>query len=243
MQSDYLPFFFDRIDDFDGIRISYAACSPKSKAPIYNRAKITKLLGKFADISVRDMNTKSLVSNLGYTSANLVADPTQLYDFTECLDSSSDNIPDKYIFSYIIGTPPKEGHEAYYQHIYSIYGELPIIGVRQNNASYLHHTCMYRDNISPFEWVHMIKNATVVYTDSFHAILFAIKFKIPFIAYYKEHLRASRLVFLKEYYNLDGFIVNKLKDAKIQITPDWKTINVQEQLLVNHSLKFLKRNL
>ena len=80
---------------------------------------------------------------------------------------------------------------------------------------------------SPEEWIYLIHHAELIYTDSFHAVLFSLKFGTPFIAYYTEAIRASRLKYLKEYYNLrnilesvDDISVNCIISKNVNSNPE-----------------------
>lgn len=54
------------------------------------------------------------------------------------------------------------------------------------------------ETLSPEQWVDMFYHARYVYTDSFHAIMFSLKFEKPFVSYYRNKIRSSRLIDLKK---------------------------------------------
>ena len=64
------------------------------------------------------------------------------------------------------------------------------------------------EEATPAEWVNLFYHASFVYTDSFHGIMFSMKFHKPFIAYMKEGGRKSRLQDLIETYSLANIVSN-----------------------------------
>ena len=66
--------------------------------------------------------------------------------------------------------------------------------------------------MGPSEWVKLISNARFFITDSFHGVIFSIKYSTPFLGYYLEEIRAPRLIDLKTRYNLRERIVRNLSE-------------------------------
>lgn len=206
LYSSNLIAFFDFFDQYKGIRISYAACSAHQKVPCYNRWKVKKLLLKFDAISVRDETTRKLVKNVSGIEPLIVADPTLLLDSSPYIGQPLINEP--YIFCYILGDAPAGGgHQAVFTKIKERYDNIKVLGIVPSSSSINEHIDICLEAISPFEWVNLICHAKFVYTDSFHAILFSIKFQKDFLAYYSEVTRASRLLALKNMFGLDNRVV------------------------------------
>ena len=86
--------------------------------------------------------------------------------------------------------------------------KLRVIGIITNKSHHSLIECVdnTRYSVSPKEWVTLISNASAVYTDSFHAIIFSMKFNKPFVAYYADRIRSSRLLDLKNEYNLKSIV-------------------------------------
>ena len=87
----------------------------------------------------------------------------------------------------------------------------------------------------PAKWLQLIKNADFVYTDSFHGVLFSLKYHKPFLAYYTEKMRATRFLDLGKRYDIDKFIVRNVDEVEeknsIENPPDFDRI---DGLLNNH---------
>ena len=206
LYSSNLIVFFDHYDQYDGVRISYAACSAHHKAPFYNRKKVKKLLLKFDAISVRDETTRKFVKNVTGIDPVIVADPTILLDFSSYINQPL--ISEPYIFCYILGDAPTGGgHCAAFEKIKEKYRNIKVLGIVPSSSLINIYIDERLEVISPIEWVNLIYYAKFVYTDSFHAILFSIKFQKDFLAYYSEVTRASRLLGLKNMFGLDNRVI------------------------------------
>lgn len=239
--SSYLPLFFEGLEAHTCKKLSYAACSAHSKAPLYNRNKLRRLINNLDGVSVRDATTQKLINHLGRTKdVSIVSDPTILYPFEEALSKRNKS---PYILCYILGGKPKEGHLAYINHIRQAHGNLPIVAVSTSNPSIHPYVDTVLDSAGPFEWVDLIAHATCVYTDSFHAVIFSLKFHTPFIAFYSDPVRSSRLIDLKKTYGLERQIVNKLVQAKVTEEINWPHIDQQISLLVTSSKRFLSTHI
>lgn len=186
--------------EFKGCRLSYASCSAYSNLRDSRRKKeIASYLAKFCYISVRDVTTQVLVRNITGKQVDIVPDPSELYDYHEFL-SENRRISGSYIFAYILGSEIEGGHSLAIQKMREQFGSIPVIAVKIGSSICgINSIADQRpDNLTPQQWVSMLANATAVYTDSFHAVLFSLKFGVPFVAYYKDAIRASRMSFLQK---------------------------------------------
>lgn len=239
--SSYLPLFFEGLEAHSCKKLSYAACSAHSKAPLYNRNKLRKLINNLDGISVRDTTTQKLINHLGRTKeVSIVCDPTILHPFEEALSKRDKG---SYVLCYILGGEPAEGHQQYINRIRQAHENLPIIAVSTPNPTIHSYVDTVLDSTGPLEWVDLIAHAACVYTDSFHAVLFSLKFHTPFIAFYSDPVRSSRLIALKKTYGLEKQIVNKLAQAQVTEEINWSQIDQQISLLVTSSKRFLSTHI
>ena len=199
----HLVYFGEWQPPFRNKVISYAACSSRDKIPLYNRKRVRNLLNRFNGVSTRDEHTKSLISKYCDKDIRIVCDPTLLFDnFESC------SFKGPYILTYILGEEIKGGHKVIIEGIKKHIGNIPVYSIilpgHNNDID------KYSDKIivdaTPYEWIGLIKNASYIYTDSFHGTIFSLKYKKQFITYYKEKSRSSRLLDLKERYGLDNII-------------------------------------
>ena len=128
-------------------------------------------------------------------------------------------------------------------------GQLPVKSIVLSNEST--DIVNFSDEViydaSPIEWLNLIRNAAFVYTDSFHGIMFSLKFQRDFIAYYREASRASRLLDLMYYFDLSSWIVSSVVEMKQKdsLTIHIKYEDLQHKIgrLRNESLLYLKQAL
>lgn len=199
LYSKYHRYFFDWIPTQSNCkRISYAACSAHSFVSGKTKAEIGDLLSRMSAIGVRDLTTKDLVRTTDdRLQPIIVADPTLLHSFDEFTSEIKD--PEPYILTYILGTEISGGHEEALKLIKQKYGNLKIISIviPKSTSNIESHSDQVITDATPETWVSLIRNASFVYTDSFHGIMFSLKFNRPFFAYYANAVRSSRLIDLK----------------------------------------------
>ena len=204
------PFFCDCIGDYKGLRISYAACSAHDKVPFYNRSHLYKSLSAFDAISVRDKTTSSLVSNLGLPAPTIVADPTLIYDFSKYITPSP--IEEPFIFAYVLGEHSEEWHKRNLSHIFSQIGKMKVVALTTELVEDFSWADLTLTDKLFVDWMNLLRGARFVYTNSFHAVLFSLKFHKDFVAYYGDLVRSSRMLSLQKQFGLFQRIV---KDPSI----------------------------
>lgn len=234
--------------EFQGLRISYAPCCAKNYIKEQNKTKITALLNRYDAISVRNKETLSFVRDLTGKTPPIVADPTFLIDFKKYTGKRIAPY-EKYILTYILGTEINGGHQALLDNIRKSTGDIPIVAIILTENKPM--TCPWADKVywaaDPMEWMNLLYYASFVYTDSFHAAVFALKFHKRFIAYYAEEARASRFIDMASRYQIDPCIVIDVNDAiarkSFDYTPDYQKTDSYIQEQVDFSLDFLSKSL
>ncbi|TAE91639.1 MAG: polysaccharide pyruvyl transferase family protein [Verrucomicrobia bacterium] len=216
-------YYLGDFDDYRGKRISYAACcgNPSQGCPEW----AAKALLKFDNLTVRNPFTADWVRRCTNNKAQpiTVCDPTLLIDD---YPKPQMELPDRYIAAYLIGDDNGANHNRTLRQLRQRYGNLPVLCIMPTGFAICIREWYDKIlwNLDPYEWIDVIKNASVVYTDSFHAVLFAMRNQIPFIATYTEAVRAPRLLDLKLRYNLNDCI-QKASDVEILNTDiDWDII-------------------
>ena len=206
-------YFIGWSPSFRGKKIALAACSAHDHVNKNRNKRLKPLLDSFDRITVRDNRTADLVESIIKKRPSIIGDPSTFYDYKEFL---TDKVGCPYILVYILGNEIKGGHAKALQIIKRKYGNIKVRLVTVGRCD--ESLCLSVDEIliacSPQDWVDLIAKAKCVYTDSFHAVLFSLKFGTPFIAYYTEAIRASRLKYLKEFYKLPN-IVESVKEISI----------------------------
>ena len=231
---------------FKGKILSYAACSSFPFIPSYNKDKIHNLLLNFSAISVRDIYTRNLFRCYPDIDMQIVLDPTFLYDFQPYLIEKEE---EPYVFTYILGREIKGGHKIMMEQIRKKYGNIKIkaIVLSDESMDIVPYVDEVINNADPSEWLNAIYNATFVYTDSFHGIAFSLKFIKPFIAYYTESSRASRLIDLRDRFHLNKVIVSSAKEAinkgSLEYMIDYNLIHKEISKMQETSKNFLEKYL
>ena len=237
----HLFYFFDFGSSYNGKKITYAPCSVVTEIPPFNKKKLNKLLNQMDSISARDENTYKLVESISGIQPEIVLDPTLLYDFSEFCTPAV--IKGDYIFAYILGSEIEHGHNNVLNSIFAKYGRMKVVAAIIPNISLEVEKFAdeVRYNASPDEWVNLIANARFVYTDSFHGCVFSMKFHKPFFAYYKDAKRTSRLIDLKNTYQLDN--IRASEEEVCLIEPNYAHVDVIIDEQKSKSLGFLKMSL
>lgn len=200
-----LVYFGDWHPKYKGILVSYAACSSRDKIPVYNRNKLKTLLNRFSYISVRDSHTRELIRPLTTKEVIIVNDPTFLYNYDF---HSSRYRFESYLLTYILGSEIKGGFKTIISQMKETYKVQNVVAIILPNhpidvLKYTNHVIF---DATPDEWIDLIKNANAILTDSFHGMVFSLKFRKQFVGYYTEKSRSTRILELKNKYDLDAII-------------------------------------
>jgi hypothetical protein len=235
-------FMLDGLDSFKGLRIAYAACcgNPAQACAPWVRSA----LSRFDAVSVRNEFTAGWVRRCtgGMVDPAVVCDPTLLSD-----DYPRRNLPlpEKYIAAYHIGDPDPGSEARFIRMLREKHGEIPVLGLMatatKTRVAPWHDKHFWR--LDPFEWVEAIRSASVVFTDSYHAILFALRYQIPLLATYTEKVRAPRLIELRDSLELHGCILHSSHDHELDSRPSLEDARSRLLAQRDSSLAFLRESL
>lgn len=230
------------------IKISYAACSGSDYYNEEDKQRLAFAISDFNYISVRNNHTYNFVKRLTNKNSEIVCDPSILHDYKEYLNNKKPK--EKYILTYILGSEINGGHRKVLEEIKKKVGNIKIIavGIAYAGSGSL-QIYPWADEVfydaSPEDWLNLINNAEFIYTDSYHGVLFSMKFHKKFLAYYSEKARASRFIDLAERYQVGDWIVNTLDelDEKKSLEKEIDYIKIDKLLNVHreYSINFLKK--
>lgn len=219
--------------------ISFASSFGKSKLDDNEKKETKKLLKKYKKLSVRELSGKEILKKLGF-NAEVVLDPTLLLNFQDWNKLASKKYNKKnYIFVYNLN---RNKNIDFYARILSKKMKLPIY-----NISYTLHefykTGKNKCSIPVEDFLSLVKNATYVITDSFHATAFSINFNVDFMIILPQKF-SSRLESILDILDLKDRIVTdktnlSLADKKI----DYKKVNQKLEKERERSLNWLKKAL
>ena len=241
-------FYFAEPINFEGCKISYASCCGRNSDR--NDDWISVALSEFKAISVRNLFTLSWVEKMNLPvgiEPEKVADPTLLYDFEE-IDKIG--MGGDYIFVYLLSEASDEFHRKIIHEIRNRYSakSLKVIlamptGIKITKYSWADEVLWMLD---PFEWVSWLAGAAHVYTDSFHAVIFSLKNRIPVLAYYTEAIRAPRLIELGEDFGIEAAVISIDSDSistAVGHEFNWGVIRARIEKTRGDSLRFLEEAL
>lgn len=200
--------------------------------------KIAKILLKnFTGLSVREKDSIQLIEkNLGL-KAQFVLDPTLLinkkYYLNIIKNYKSEIIKDiyneKFIFSYAI-TLPKQ-LEKFFDYVKTLLN-IKIYYITLLNQNLIH------------EFLLGIINCKAVITDSFHATIFSIIFKKPFVTIINNFNDHSRFNSLDKIFNIKNRIFDLNTTPPISLLKEPLIINETKlRILKKESIDYLKKNL
>lgn len=240
-------YFLNFGDDFKGKKISYAADSTIKEIKSNDIEKLRNALNDFSFISVRNEHSFDFVKSITNKRVDIVADPTIVCDFKDV--SINVGKKDDYILTYVLGKEIEGTHVKALEKIKKKYGDLPVYSIKIPTMNF--ELSNFADKVfydlDPNEWMIMFKKAKFIYTDSFHGVLFSLKYHKPFLAYYTEKMRATRFIDLGKRLNIEKYIVQNVEEIdnqeSIGIQPDFKNI---DKLLMEQkelSIRFLQKSL
>ena len=242
------PFFLEWGAPYNGKRISYAPCCGHVEQPKQQIPQIKEWLSRFDSISVRNDFSKKLIEGLIGRTAPVVADPTLLIDLNDVQEKVELPCSD-YILTYTLGKEISGGHKMAIQAIREKVGNIPVVAVIP--SAHKPHLAPWADikiwDAGPAEWLSLVANAKFVYTDSFHGAIFALKNHRPFIVYYAEEWRSSRMTDLSKRYRLAGSVAHDVASLKTCILAD-SFGNYEESFRlidqhVEESMEYLRKSL
>ena len=243
------PYFLHHLK-YDGRRISYAACCgnrhtlPEDKSMEYGAA-----VRNFDFVSVRNETTREWVEEAAGFSPVTVCDPTMLLG-PESFPPVAKKLPyADFLLVYVIGSPIDCGHERVLAEIKKQRGDLPVVVVAATCSNPQKYP--YADHViwdaSPDDWVDLFRRASFVYTDSFHGVMFATKFKKPFFAYYREKMRAHRLLDTGDRLGVMNCIAGSFAEAMVKRAfdhqVDYPSVDLKMDRMKADSMEFLRKAL
>lgn len=215
----------------DAKKIAYAVSFGTDKLSDKTKSVIRPELENFFKISVRENTGKEILSDLDINS-QVVLDPALLLsqeDYNELLENKTMPKPQK-VFSYIIHNNQTKAVKIS-NYLKTKYKE-------EIKGSY------YDVNCGLYEWLHDIKKAGIVITNSFHGMVFSIIFNTPFIVVPVENsgmndrittLLGSLGLENRMLTEVDYTLIDKLTSEKI----DWTIVEENLKKLKKSSQDFL----
>lgn len=239
----------------DGTKcIAYSSSISQQEIHPSIKGRMKTALEKFAHIAVREQRSVELLNLLLHrTDVKLVVDPTYLLTATEWEQFGKHahiefEVPQKYIFCYFVGAKRSDVYERMVQDVKRFTGidEVITLDCCKRNLTY-GNGFTYKDG-GPYEWVYLLKHASYICMDSFHATVFALKFQKEFVHVMKnsdsetgsQNTRMydllSRYDILYKNYQDDG-------GDEWKKTVDYQRLNPVIDKEIKESMEFLKKEI
>ena len=227
------------------------ACIPTRSAPVayapslahtsfrpeyFDKEELSRLLAPFYAISVREQETVNLFQPLVNKRIEICADPTLLLDATSyepLLQGARQKMEESYLFVYMLRSCPELVESA--SRVAELLG-VKVFYVSEEALDIANSENLF--GIGPEEFLWLIKNATGVLTNSFHATLFSVIFHTPFRTFASD-LSSSRVRgFLKDL-GIDQCLSTKTDIRPLTIV-DWSESDKSVIGMRERSWDFLK---
>lgn len=166
-------------------KIAYATSFGVSEIPKCQHQDAKRYLSRINHLSAREDSGKKLIRKFTGRDVPLVCDPTMLLTAEEWAVDVQEKrlIKEKYIFCYFMGDNPWQ--RAFVRRLkkrtgYKIVALLHLDQFIKSDEEYADETPF---DVSPTDFINLIKNAEFVCTDSFHGTVFSIIHKRPFFTF------------------------------------------------------------
>jgi len=188
----------------DKIKLSYAASIARNSLTEEQKEIFRNSLKDYKAVSVREKSAEKLLEGLSPTEVQTVLDPTLLLTQEEwdCVCAER-VIKENYVFCYFLGTNKKARKiaEKFARKKGLKLVSLPhTAGIRLMDARFGDEQ-LY--DVSPEQFISLIKHASYVLTDSFHAVVFSNIYKKQYFVFnrMKSGAMSSRITDITELFN------------------------------------------
>lgn len=247
VMADYytLNFAPDRVN-----KIAYATSFGIGEIPAKYENVYARFLSRINHLSAREISGKSIIKKLVGRDVPLVCDPAMLLDLNGWNEVVSERIVhEKYIFCYFMGDNPDQ--RDFVKRLAQKTGckVVALLHLDQYipaDESYVDYAPY---DISPADFVSLIKHADYVCTDSFHGTVFSINYSKSFFTFKRFNTKASlstntRIISLLKTVDLMNRLYegNESVDIDIDIN-NWDCIQQKVTEFRKNSLHYLKNAL
>ena len=234
-------FFLDFDVPAECRRISYAACFGREDQPPAECERVALALRRFDAISVRNPTSQRVLAAKFGIEAPVTADPTLLADYSDLAERGSMTKP--YTFLFAVDWHNRARLTSIVR-CHRARTDEPIFQSRMTwDVPRVDRTLF---GVGPREWLSLVMNCAFMITDSFHGMLFAIKFRKPFAIVFADETSAR----MRDILNLVGLSDRITADPSPEwydrsrsSVPDWDLVSSRLQPCVDQSWEFLRRAL
>lgn len=233
-------------------KVSYAASFSMSDLSESQKEIVKKSLKSFTAVSVREKDAAEFLSRILDKQVEFVLDPTLLLDIEDWEEICANRMfAEEYVFAYFLGdnlNAVKLAREfAHKKNMKLVLIPYASGFFRMNDAKFA--DCKILD-ASPEQFLSLIKYASFVFTDSFHAVVFSFIFQRQFFVFNRDKnlSMSSRIVSLTEMLNIEERFCNSKDKEHYKYIDTMKPIDYscefkQFTILRQISFDFINKNI
>lgn len=239
-------YFLDFVQD-NAKRVAYAPSIGTSEISADSSKEMTKLLAKFDAVSVREIDGKRIIDKIFDRGCSVVLDPTLLIDAERWKSMIGERIiSENYIFVYLFGNRD-------YERTFIGYANkslnLKIVTIPFHDKEYNSNFTKIK-KAGPIEFLNLIRYASLVITDSFHATAFSLNLNVPFYTLLRndesdKNNMNSRMISILSLVDKQDRLVAGVDSfpENIVLNPNFEYVNGKISELRKDGLEFLSKNL
>lgn len=233
-------------------KFSYAASIATDQLTDPQLERYRSSLADYQAISVRENNAVEMVQAITDLPVVQVLDPTLLLSAAQWDEIATDKrLDEKYLFCYFLGDSKEQRKLA---QDYAQKHQLKIVTLPYLLGAYRKCDQDFGDeqlfDVSPGDFISLIKHADCVFTDSFHAAVFSLLYQREFYIFERQAAQSmgSRLRSLTELFGIQDHFCDTPRKASNQYIESLQKIDYSGtfhrfEALKEESLAFLKTNL
>lgn len=242
-----LSFVPDKIN-----KISYATSFGVSNIAKRQREVVSKFLGRINYLSAREETGQKIIKDLTGREAQLVCDPALLLTAEEWDEDTTPGrlIEEKYIFCYFMGNNLWQREfveELKRKTRYKIVALLHLDQYIKADEEYVDYAPF---DISPTDFINLVKNSEMVCTDSFHGTVFSLIYSKQFFTFMRFSDKAtlstnSRITTLLKCIGVEDRLVCQKTDLESLLNSKMDIDGIQSRIskFRSASLHYLKNAL
>lgn len=219
-------------------KVAYAASFGRRSIPEQHENTVSALIKNIHYLSVRESDGVDIVKHLTGRDAELVLDPTLIFNAGQWGDVAKKPREDDYILIYL-----RQDSDQINQIASRLHNQTgcPIISLQSWWHNSVGKSIFYP---SPQEWIGYIMNAKYIVTNSFHGVAFSINFNKQFFAVQINHEGAeadtnSRIGSILDQFGLRERLVTAETQVDSMRAIDYSTVNALLNEKREKSLAFL----
>lgn len=220
--------------------IAFAPSLGVSEFPYEMRQSYIKMINQIKYLSVREKAGYDIIRELTGRKAEVLVDPTLLLNREEWLEISKEpkcKPKSNYILTYFLGEKDKSSIRRI--EIIAKENKMEVFNLLDRNN-------IEKYSVNPSEFIALIKDASLVCTDSFHGSVFSIIMRVPFIVFErkgKEISMNSRIDTLLSTLKLKSRLDKNIISNDQIFNLDYEEIQGILNLEKEKSINFLKKSL